>query len=87
MGEESEVRCEQVVADGNAVAYCWAGIAALVVGFFVLGVVMGPLAIHLGSEGIRRGAPVFGTVVKLGGWIETVLTVIGILAMIAGGPR
>ncbi|MFA4029328.1 MAG: hypothetical protein GDYSWBUE_002208 [Candidatus Fervidibacterota bacterium] len=52
-----------------------------------MGIVMGPLAIHLGGEGVKRGNMVFGNIVKLGGWVETILTVIGILAMIAGGPR
>jgi len=77
----------EAAADKSGLAYCWAGVAALVVGFFVLGIVMGPLAIHLGGEGVKRGNMVFGNIVKLGGWVETILTVIGILAMIAGGPR
>jgi len=48
---------------------------------------MRALAIHLCGEGIRRGTVMFGTVVKLGGWVETILTVIGILAMIVGGQH
>lgn len=77
----------ETTADKSGLTYCWAGVVALVVGLFIAGIIMGPLAIHFGSEGVRRGAHVFGTIVKLGGWVETILTAIGILAMILGGPR
>ena len=66
----------------NGIGYCVGGMAALLVGNFVFGIPCGLLAIHLGSEGIKRGATTFGTVVKLGGWAEIVLTAIGVIATV-----
>ncbi len=88
MTEERETQTAEVsTSNTGGIGYCWAGVAALVVGIFVLAIPMGILAIYLGSEGIKRGATVFGMIVKVGGWAEIVLTAIGILAMIAAGPR
>lgn len=53
-------------------------------GLFVFGIPCGLIAAHLGSEGIKHGMTTFGTVVKVGGWAEVILTALGIVAMIAG---
>ena len=61
---------------------CVWGRIALGVGIFAFGIPCGLLALYLGSEGIKRGAPTFGTVVKLGGWAEIILTAIGVIATV-----
>ena len=62
--------------------HCVGGVIALGVGIFAFGIPCGLLALYLGSEGIKRGATTFGTVVKLGGWAEIVLTAIGVIATV-----
>ncbi|MFQ5859849.1 MAG: hypothetical protein ACE5LU_30000 [Anaerolineae bacterium] len=68
----------------DGIGYCVGGVVALIVGYFALGIVMGLLAVHLGNRGIEHGATTFGTIVKVGGWLETILTGVGIVAMIVG---
>jgi hypothetical protein len=67
----------------SGIRHCVWGVMALVVGIFVFGIPCGLLAIRLGSVGATHGAPTFGTVVKLGGWTEIILTAIGLVAMIS----
>jgi hypothetical protein len=73
----------QPVYTESGTGYCVGGVVALVVGFFFFGIICGPLAIYLGSVGIKRGATTFGTVVKYCGWAEIGLSIIGIIAMVA----
>ncbi len=67
----------------NGIAYCVGGVLALIVGIFMLGIPCGVTAIYLGNQGIKHGATTFGKIVNVSGWIETVGTALGIVAMIA----
>ena len=68
----------------DGISYCVWGMVALIVGLFIFGIPCGLLATHLGSEGIKHEAVTFGTVVKVGGWAEVIITALGIVAMMAG---
>jgi hypothetical protein len=80
---EEKVRSEPVSAN-DGIGYCVGGLVALIVGYFAFGLLMGPLAIHLGNQGIEHGATTFGKMVKVAGWAETLLTGLGIVAMMVG---
>lgn len=70
----------------DGISYCVWGVVALVMGVFIFGIPCGLLAAHLGSEGIKHEAVTFGTVVKVGGWTEVIITALGIVAMTLGNP-
>jgi hypothetical protein len=70
----------------NGIGYCVGGLAALLVGLVAFGLLCGPLAIYLGREGSKRGATTFGTVVKVGGWAETLVTALSVLALLGAPP-
>ncbi len=67
----------------DGVVYCVAGVVALIIGLFVLGILLAPLGVYLGYRGAKQGAATFGGVVIVAGLIETVVTVFGILALLA----
>ncbi len=61
--------------------YYVGGFLALMVGLKVAGIICGPLAIYLGSQAVKHDEPTIGKIVIVGGWIETVLSILGIAAM------
>jgi len=67
----------------DGVSYCVWGVVALIVGLFILGIPCGVTAIYLGNQGIKNGATMFGRIVNVSGWVEVVVTALGVLAMIS----
>jgi hypothetical protein len=63
---------------------CIWGVICLIVGLFIFGIPCGFIAAHLGGEGIKNGAGTFGGVVRVGGWVEVVMTIIGLILAVAG---
>lgn len=66
----------------RAHAYCAYGVIALIVGWFILGIPCGLLAAHWGQAAIDHGARGFGAFVRVCGWIEVALSVIGIVLIL-----
>jgi hypothetical protein len=82
----------EITADSRStssgVGYCVWGVIALIVGIFFAGIPLGLAAAHLGNEGINYGSMTFGKAVRAAGWIEVIVTIIGLVAMLAGwNPR
>ena len=77
MNSQVPTSCGPAVAGSRP---CVWGAIALGMGLFVLGIPCGLLAIYLGSAGVKQGATTFGTVVKVGGWAELILTVVRLVA-------
>ena len=74
----------EAIGANDGINYCMWGVAALVVGLLIFGIPCGLLAAHLGGEGVKHGATTFGAIVKLGGWAEVIMTILGIVVIAAG---
>jgi hypothetical protein len=74
------------VTESSGVGLAWAGVVALVVGVFALGIPAGLAAASLGRHAAQRGSSTFGRVVQVLGWIEVVVTALLLLA-IAGSQQ
>ena len=73
--------------DRGGVGACLAGVAALLVGLFVLGGPAGLAAIAFGRRGVAQGSPAFGRTVQVLGWLELVVTVVATIALASGGAN
>ena len=58
------------------------GVTALVVGFFMLGIICGPIAMYQGNMAAEKGHPNGGVIAFLG-LVETVLTGILLVSIFA----
>jgi hypothetical protein len=69
----------------DGLSFCVWGVVCLIGGLFVFGIPLGIAAISLGGRAAERGHPTFGGFLRVAGWIEIVLSVVGIVAMASGG--
>ncbi len=66
--------------DDMAIAYCIGGILAMIGAWFILGIPLSLLAIHLGRKGVAAGSTIFGQLVVMGGWLFLILSVMSVVA-------
>ena len=71
------------VEEGSGAGYGLAGVVALVVGVFALGIPAGMAAVALGRQARARGSSVLGGVVQVLGWIEIVVTALALLVLVS----
>lgn len=73
--------------DSRASTYATLSIVSAIVGFFLFGIILGPVAIVLGTKAEKLGATSNAKIGKVLGWITTGLSALAIVVMLLLSAR